>query len=60
MDPQNFKKVVKELFRFLCNFENQQQKIIKPKNFVIVLSRRKCWKIEQQLKVEIEDGHKAH
>ena len=49
-------KIVSRNFRFSENFENPRKQNCKSAKKIFY---RKCWKIEQQLKAEIEDGREA-
>ena len=57
----NLQKSVSENFWLAETSKTHKNKNVNPqKNFIIISSKRKCWKIEQQLKVEIEDGREAY
>ena len=56
MDVQNYKKLYKVYFDNCKILKIHTKNILNPqKNFIFVLSERKCGKIEQQLKVKKED-----
>ena len=48
-----------EFVIFAKNLKIHEKIVNSQKNLIFILSMRKCWKIEQQLKVEIEDGCEA-
>jgi len=55
MDAQNYKNLSPKMFDFRMAI---YKKIVNPLIF-FVFSKRKCWKIEQEFKVEKEDGREA-
>ena len=60
MDSQNYRKLSPEILDFHKILKIHENKIVNPQKNIFASSKRKCWKIEQQLKVEMEeDGREA-